>query len=1614
MKRRGRRDYYDHEYGTTSSVTKTDDGPTPDTSSELGFSWKGFHVSVADADLTASLPLPLPPSETKQEEDHEMKAEEPIEPEQVPLEDEFYEGIVARLPDFGEEEVKEFHLRESSLKVPRSGKTIKLPFPPGDYNINPPQTVSGQMEEEEEEEKPGLKVEWVTPIDDSKLDSFHVPIQIHFTHPMVPIDSVSDDPGPIVRIKPKIKGKWSWVDTQTVKFVPNKLSGSTSYKVVVPKDTESCVGTTLKRKFEWSFRSPLVKALNYGPVKVQGRNPVLWVYFNQSVSAADVIPFIKINRVRWLLHTRAQEYGIREATEEEVEKEEDIQKEIERVKADTNKSIHNLIFITTTSPLDPNNDYYITFMPNMPSLEGPLKLDKEHHFKFSVYCPLKQKNKFSGNCTVDSPVRWNLTFNNPIIYDENCFKVEPKLNDQEIELTYENTVTIVGRTSKEKTKYKITISDVVDKFEQTLHEQILYMKSTRDKQLYGTLRLGYEDKNSYITLDPYASSVEGPVFSCISCDVRNVRVIVYSTSPKDFDEYQSECKYYAKEPYSCFQKKKVCDKVFAVEELKRQMEETEDSKAGDILDIELSEYFKKGHKLQYPKKSLPKDKTPYGHLVVYIASVDETSKWSHPWVKTWISYTNLGVDAIPVVGGCVVHVSELETGKPLKNCELSARYIVSEENSCYKEVYPQGKTDKQGIVLFEEKNEPKKDEKRSFSRIDFLLSYSADGIEDSIFVKLPQSCSSAKNHVWHVFDDRKMYKPGEEVSIKGWFRYNNTSWSNGEVSTDNELNWEHLFPMLSKPEPTSESDLKEAREYLAAEEEESEGEHDSDSDEDIYKDLLLVTASDCFGNDFWKDYIPIDENGGFCFFFKLPDNVNLGNGSVMFKIGDTLYIHYFEIQEFRKPEFKITANLMSMPPFYVTPPPLCVTLHEIEEWEKKAVEAMKQNKIRAEEKRLKEQEAEEQEGKGKEKSEEKTEKKETGTEHKEIEEDSVTFEYVSGWKQMEKDPHFDPKNIQYSKAIVKCKASYFTGTGLDNSAVTWEVRHTPGSMYIPPNLPHGFVVDAYRFCDKRYTSTTITTLTKSFSSLTKSDGSHQCSINFIGHPSPTKVISVSAEATVQDLNNQALVAKDSFVIHPSKLYVALKASDSFVDVGNEVKLGIFVTDIDGIEVQENVDVWVKVVERYSNLFGRKQTNKHYFTVNYQADLDEDHFISSFRLVPENDGAEFKITCVVRDDEARQNKASIGVQVSGGWRKTNVKSTDPVLSFVTADELRVELNKEEYMLGDTAHVLISTPFSPCEGTLSIVKDGATMSVIKFNIEGPPDSFTAKDKKKKGKKKKKEKEKEEKEEEKQYGSSKIIKLDIKEIYMPGVSLHAFVVGSKNREYSTFAKAPALASATVPLKISRNTQKIFLTAIPQSDIVQPGAKTEIKVRAEDSEENGLECEVHLIVVDEAILSISGHSLTDPLDTFFKLNATNDIYHTENRTSVLLRNLPKFLDIAKVEGADLEEQDEDSTEDVEECEMCFDAKEELYEAGGAMFKGRASRKKKSAAPRTRGLFRNMKKECEHSCWMDDEEQQGPDISISLRADFNPLCVFQSQKTDQSGHVVFSFNVKDNLTSYR
>eukprot|EP01114_Cavostelium_apophysatum_P022326 TRINITY_DN803_c0_g1_i1.p1 TRINITY_DN803_c0_g1~~TRINITY_DN803_c0_g1_i1.p1 ORF type:complete len:3646 (-),score=1090.84 TRINITY_DN803_c0_g1_i1:14-10951(-) len=129
--------------------------------------------------------------------------------------------------------------------------------------------------------------------------------------------------------------------------------------------------------------------------------------------------------------------------------------------------------------------------------------------------------------------------------------------------------------------------------------------------------------------------------------------------------------------------------------------------------------------------------------------------------------------------------------------------------------------------------------------------------------------------IYHVFDDRKMYRPGEEVHIKGYLR------------------------VLSRPPDQHFPILQNSR---------------------VKKFTYKIEDSRSVG--LGSGEFSVNEFGAFSFSFPLPTNANLGEASVLMtekedENGNSYFVekytHTFELQEFRRPDFKAQSSIHKQP-----------------------------------------------------------------------------------------------------------------------------------------------------------------------------------------------------------------------------------------------------------------------------------------------------------------------------------------------------------------------------------------------------------------------------------------------------------------------------------------------------------------------------------------------------------------------------------------------------------------------------------------------------------------------------------------------------------------------------
>ncbi|CAF4880362.1 unnamed protein product, partial [Rotaria sp. Silwood1] len=126
-------------------------------------------------------------------------------------------------------------------------------------------------------------------------------------------------------------------------------------------------------------------------------------------------------------------------------------------------------------------------------------------------------------------------------------------------------------------------------------------------------------------------------------------------------------------------------------------------------------------------------------------------------------------------------------------------------------------------------------------------------------------------YVWHVFNDRGLYRPKEDVHIKGYVRLL-------------KIEGEAKLPTYAQG-------------------------------------IVDYKIYDPRGEQLQQSKVKLNHYGTFDIKFTLPDNVNLGKGHVEFSLPDSKSDteHYFRIEEFRTPEYVVSSMIQPLIAHYCHP-----------------------------------------------------------------------------------------------------------------------------------------------------------------------------------------------------------------------------------------------------------------------------------------------------------------------------------------------------------------------------------------------------------------------------------------------------------------------------------------------------------------------------------------------------------------------------------------------------------------------------------------------------------------------------------------------------------------------
>jgi alpha-2-macroglobulin len=319
------------------------------------------------------------------------------------------------------------------------------------------------------------------------------------------------------------------------------------------------------------------------------------------------------------------------------------------------------------------------------------------------------------------------------------------------------------------------------------------------------------------------------------------------------------------------------------------------------------------------------------------------------------------------------------------------------------------------------------------------------------------------------------------------------------------------------------------------------------------------------------------------------------------------------------------------------------------------------------------------------------------------------------------------------------------------------------------------------------------------------------------------------EARVTDESDQLVAGRTRVIVHQGNFYVGLQPQAYVQRAGDEAAVNVLTVDWDSDTVAGR-EVDYRIVERrWSSVqeedeFGRTVWRREVEEIQVadgQVTTDDDGR-ATINFTPESGGT-YKVYASSRDSDGNLIQSSAFLWVSGReyipWRQQNSNRIDLIA------------DADSYSVGDTAEILIASPFQGEAQALVTVERGSILQTEIITMES---------------------------------NSYVYELPIEDAYAPNVFVSVIIMKGidENTPYTQFR------AGLVKLSVETDRLEIDLEVtpdIPDGETPGPGDEVVLNVRATDYQGNPVQAEVGIGVTDLAILTLAPPNTQALLEYFY-----------------------------------------------------------------------------------------------------------------------------------------------------
>jgi alpha-2-macroglobulin len=406
-------------------------------------------------------------------------------------------------------------------------------------------------------------------------------------------------------------------------------------------------------------------------------------------------------------------------------------------------------------------------------------------------------------------------------------------------------------------------------------------------------------------------------------------------------------------------------------------------------------------------------------------------------------------------------------------------------------------------------------------------------------------------------------------------------------------------------------------------------------------------------------------------------------------------------------------------------------------------------------------------------------------------------------------------------------ARYLFGGAMAGSDVRWTVARTSTSFEPPGNEGFSFGQEVAAWDEEA---------PQSFADVfasgeAKTDGMGVLPIQAGKAEAPgdrTYVYTVEAEVT--DVSRQRQANRVALTVHPAGLYAGVRPRNTgFAEAGKPVTLEVVAVTPQGARVSADVDV--SVIRRDWKFIRKKGVGDRWETVTEPVEeaaggckVKTLATAVACTFVPK-DGGFYVAKAVVHDAQGRAQSTSAGLYVLGtGWVSWQRNDTD-----------RIDLvpDKTLYDVGETARILVKSPFPDCEALLTVEREGV-FTARRVRLGGAATALDV-----------------------PLGEG-----DIPNVFVSVVLVRGRVAEVRGTDMRDDPGKPTVRVGYAQLKVEKKSKRLSVELTPDGKDKRPRDKVGVSVHVTDWKGQGQPSSVTVWAVDEGVLRLTGYQVPDPME--------------------------------------------------------------------------------------------------------------------------------------------------------